>query len=271
MRRLVAFLIMMITLFSINVCSLAEEYEVGGSSLEDCVQRMPGYVVETTENGAKIISITELSTEYFITESENGIAVMPMLVAVGNLHLHNLAIAPPVEFSTVERFVIYTDKNKHDVVLNKPWVITSEDTRGQAIIANEEMDAVLDDVYSSEYVSIEFYQDNQTSLRVDLTEEQKFLLRQYNYTCDTYLKKADADPHAKENAFIMGILAGSGMFPYTITSEATVSSDGSAVNQNTSSSVSEAADEIRELKALLEEGLITQEEYDAKKKQLLGL
>ena len=31
------------------------------------------------------------------------------------------------------------------------------------------------------------------------------------------------------------------------------------------------ADEIREFKALLDEGLITQEEYEAKKRQLLGL
>ena len=33
----------------------------------------------------------------------------------------------------------------------------------------------------------------------------------------------------------------------------------------------EVADEIRELKELLEDELITQEEFDAKKKQLLGI
>ncbi len=32
-----------------------------------------------------------------------------------------------------------------------------------------------------------------------------------------------------------------------------------------------AADEIKKFKALLDEGIITQEEFDAKKKQLLGL
>ncbi|MGE8000795.1 SHOCT domain-containing protein [Lysinibacillus sp. NPDC093190] len=33
----------------------------------------------------------------------------------------------------------------------------------------------------------------------------------------------------------------------------------------------DVADEIRELKELLEDELITQEEFDAKKKQLLGI
>lgn len=41
--------------------------------------------------------------------------------------------------------------------------------------------------------------------------------------------------------------------------------------QQTSRSEKSFADQIRELKALLDEGLITQEEFDSKKKQILGL
>jgi len=33
----------------------------------------------------------------------------------------------------------------------------------------------------------------------------------------------------------------------------------------------DVADEIRELKELLEDGILTQDEFDAKKKQLLGI
>ncbi|AVK98993.1 SHOCT domain-containing protein [Lysinibacillus sphaericus] len=33
----------------------------------------------------------------------------------------------------------------------------------------------------------------------------------------------------------------------------------------------DVADEIRELKDLLDDGILTQEEFDAKKKQLLGI
>lgn len=40
---------------------------------------------------------------------------------------------------------------------------------------------------------------------------------------------------------------------------------------NTVSSVVAVADEIRALKGLLEDGIITQEDFDAKKKQLLGI
>lgn len=36
-------------------------------------------------------------------------------------------------------------------------------------------------------------------------------------------------------------------------------------------SVSEAADDLLKLKELLDAGILTQEEFDAKKKQLLGL
>lgn len=41
----------------------------------------------------------------------------------------------------------------------------------------------------------------------------------------------------------------------------------STIIENSTSS----ADEIRKFKELLDEGMITQEEYEAKKKQLLGL
>ena len=42
-------------------------------------------------------------------------------------------------------------------------------------------------------------------------------------------------------------------------------------SQNTVVQQSSAADEIIKLKALLDDGIITQEEFDSKKKQLLGL
>lgn len=45
----------------------------------------------------------------------------------------------------------------------------------------------------------------------------------------------------------------------------------SGQHENSQSSGSDAADEIRKFKGLLDDGIITQEEFDAKKKQLLGL
>jgi len=41
--------------------------------------------------------------------------------------------------------------------------------------------------------------------------------------------------------------------------------------ENLGSATVDAADEIRKFKGLLDDGIITQEEFDAKKKQLLGL
>lgn len=131
------------------------------------------------------------------------------------------------------------------------------------------MEAVLEDVFTSEYVAVEFFQNSTTSQRFDLTEEQKFLLRQYHYTFNTFLKDP-AQLTSAENTLLIGLLAGSGLYPYTITTEKTASESQGAVNQKTPS-VSEAADEIRVLNELLKEGLITQEEFDAKKKELLGL
>ncbi len=40
---------------------------------------------------------------------------------------------------------------------------------------------------------------------------------------------------------------------------------------NTADSVTDSADELKKLKELLDMGIVTQEEFDAKKKQLLGL
>ena len=40
---------------------------------------------------------------------------------------------------------------------------------------------------------------------------------------------------------------------------------------NTVSSTTSSADELKKFKELLDDGVITQEEFDAKKKQLLGL
>jgi hypothetical protein len=45
----------------------------------------------------------------------------------------------------------------------------------------------------------------------------------------------------------------------------------SSQNNGAPQSVSSAADEIKKFKELLDMGVITQEEFDAKKKQLLGL
>ena len=41
--------------------------------------------------------------------------------------------------------------------------------------------------------------------------------------------------------------------------------------ENLGSATVDAADEIRKFKGLLDDGIIAQEEFDAKKKQLLGL
>ena len=58
------------------------------------------------------------------------------------------------------------------------------------------------------------------------------------------------------------------LLDYICTNTKSVQLSGSGSNSiNTIS----AADEIRKYKELLDEGIITQEEYDAKRKQLLGL
>lgn len=44
-----------------------------------------------------------------------------------------------------------------------------------------------------------------------------------------------------------------------------------AIQKETPESVSSVADELRELKSLLDEGVITEEDFTAKKKQLLGI
>ena len=50
-----------------------------------------------------------------------------------------------------------------------------------------------------------------------------------------------------------------------------VNQSSHAVNTNTIVQASSAADEIMKFKSLLDQGIITQEEFDAKKKELLGL
>lgn len=50
-----------------------------------------------------------------------------------------------------------------------------------------------------------------------------------------------------------------------------LNSNGPSTSQTSSKDIFDLADEIRELKDLLDDGILTQEEFDAKKKQLLGI
>ncbi|MBP3656614.1 MAG: SHOCT domain-containing protein [Clostridia bacterium] len=247
-------------------CALAEDlYAVGGSTLEEAVQMIPGYQVTTSDDGAKMITVTDLATEYYVLNSENGTAIIPNMVSVMNFQMHVPAFMFPTEFDKVTKFVVTTDSSIHTVTNAEPWDCAGDEVVATAMMANAQLEAVLFDMGKSENVRIEYFQDNSTSKAYDLTDEQKFLLRQYVYTCETFLPKPPADA---TTTLVMALL--SSQFTYTV---ATVpnpdAQPAGAINANTGSA--SLTEQLQELKDLLDAGLITQEDYDAKKAQILGL
>lgn len=247
---------------------IAEEdiYAVGGNTLEEAVQMIPGYQVALNDDGSKTIMMTDLAGEYYCDNSENGIAIMPNMMSMMNFQLHVISFCWPTELTKVSKMVITTDNNIHTFIPNTPWTMPDAESKGTGILANEQMEAILFEMGKSENVSIEFFKDNSTSKAYDLTMEQKYLLRQYIYACETFLPKAPADA---TSTFVLSIL--SSQFAYKINTVPNPNSSNEKPTAIGNPSVLSVKEELTELKAMLDEGLITQEDYDAKKQQLLGL
>jgi len=267
MKKLIAFLLALTMCFG-AVPAMAEEdlYAVGGSTLEEAVQMMPGYEINLNEDGSKVIVMTDLAGEYYVENSENGIAVMPVMFSMMSVQLQTISFCWPIELGKVSKMIITTDNNIHTFVPNKPWEMTDTEGKGTGIIANEQLEKILFEMGKSENVSIEFFKDNATSKAYDLTMEQKYLIRQYVYACETFLPKSAADG---TTAFIMSLL--SSQFAYTITTAPNPNAPEDKPTGITNPSESSVKEQLQELKEMLDEGLITQDDYDAKKQQLLGL
>lgn len=267
MKKLLS-LLLVVTMCISCLPSVAEEdiYAVGGSTLEEAVQRIPGYQVSLGEDGSKTITLTDLAGEYYIDNSENGTSVLPNMLSMMSLQLHVISFMWPSELTQVSKMVITTDKNIHTFTPNKPWSMTNSDGKGTGIMANDAMEAILFEMGKSENVSIEFFKDNQTSKAYDLTMEQKYVLRQYVYACETFLPKPPSDG---TSSLVLAMI--SNQFAYTINSAPNPNALDDKPTGITSPSDTSVKDQLKELKEMLDEGLITQEDYDAKKQQLLGL
>lgn len=264
-----------------SLSAVAEEviYAVGGDALEEAVRRLPGYLVEFGEDGSQTIVMTDLTGEFYYDQSENGIAIMPVMMSMMGFQLHVISFCWPLdEYAKVTKLVITTDQNIHTLVPNTPWTIDEPDGKGKGIMANEALKAVLFEMGKSENVSVEFFQDNKNSKVYELTMEQKYLLRQYVYACETFLPQPEAYATA---SLVMALI--SNQFAYTISTvpnpngqdekptaygNPTPAEAGTSVEPLDMDTVKEALNKLLQLQ---EEGLITQEDYDAKKKQLLGL
>ncbi len=271
MKKLLAILLVMaLCLAYLPVMAEEDPYAVGGVTLEEAVQRMPGYQLDVNDKGTKMIVITDLAGEYYIQNSENGTAVLPVMVAVTGMQMHSATFMWPEEFSKMAKMVITTDEHIYTVQLQEPWVREDEDSKAHALMLNDEMEAVLFEMGKSENVTIEFFQDSATSKSYELTMEQKYLLRQYVYTCETFLPK----PAANANSALVLSLLGS-MFNYTVTTAPNPDKPAGVINQNTSTgsgtSLDNVADELAKLDQLLADGIISEEEYQQMRKNILGL
>lgn len=97
-------------------------------------------IILDTDSGGKGLVLSDLTTEYFITESENGIAVLPMLVSTMGFAIHMVTFAPPAEYSSVEKICFYTDAKKHTIKIETPQTV---EEKAFTLSANGEMEAVL--------------------------------------------------------------------------------------------------------------------------------
>lgn len=268
MKKLLAILLVLtLCLSCIPVMAEEDPYAVGGSTLEEAVQMMPGYQI-MNENGYQTIVMTDLAGEYYVDNSENGIAIMPVMASVMNLQLHVISFCWPLELGSVSKVNITTDNNIYTIVPNEPWKM-SDGGKGTGIMANDQLEAILFEMGKSENVSIEFFKNSSTSKAYELTMEQKFLLRQYVYACETFLPKPPADA---TTSLVLSLI--SSQFAYTITTAPNPNAlevKPTGVTNPSDASTPSVKEQLKELKEMLDEDLITQEDYDAKKQQLLGL
>lgn len=262
MRKL--FLLLLALLCCTSAFAEEEIYIVGGSTLEEAIQMMPGYQIETDSDGTTL-AITDLAVEYFVQNSENGTAVLPLLIAGNDFYLHLISFTWPAELTKVSKVVITTDNNIHTIINKTPWTYSEQESMGYTIMLNSQMVDVLFEMSKSENVKIEYFKDASTNKAYELTMEQKFLLRQYIYVCDTFFPKPVSDATSIYLA-LMG-----DPFGYTVTSTSNPDAPKTITNTNTTVSEVSLKEQLQEYKSLLDDGLITQEDYDEKKKQLLGL
>lgn len=275
MKKLLAILLVMaLCLAYLPVMAEEDPYAVGGTTLEEAVQMMPGYKIDVSDDGYQMICMTDLAAEYYIDNSENGIAVLPWLNVIMGVHLHTAVFKWPDEFSKMCKMVITTDESIHTFVPDEPWTLNEKGERGTGIMCDERMEAVIFDMGKSENVTVEFFQDNATSKSYELTMEQKYLLRQFEYTCETFMPKPAANG---TSSLIMSLL--SSMFNYTVTTAPNpnkpAEEPAGVINQNTSTgsgtSLDNVADELAKLDQLLADGIISEEEYQQMRKNILGL
>ena len=269
MKKLIAILLVLtLCLSCIPVMAEEDPYAVGGSTLEEAVQMIPGYQIDINDNGAKTIMMTDLASEYYIDNSENGTAFLPNMISVGNSQLHVISVKWPEEFTQVSKMVITTDNNIHTFIPNKPWTL-GDDGKATGVFANDQLEAILFEMGKSKNVSVEFFQNGTTSRSFDLTMEQTYLLHQYVYACETFLPKPAADA---TTALVLAMM--SSQFAYTITTAPNPNAPEvkpTGVTNPSDASTPSVKEQLKELKEMLDEDLITQEDYDAKKQQLLGL
>ena len=278
MKRISCILLCVILLIA-SSSAIANTREVGGDTLEDAVQRMTGYSLQTDEKGNQMIVSTELATKYYFENSDNGIAVLPNMTSFSGGMMNILCPLVPTEYKAVDKIIITTNQNEYTITLDITWDCSTKETQGNALIATPALEEAIMDMCQSENVAIEFIGNQGTDERIILSEEQLYLLHQYYYAYNTFLipRVTAQGEKAKESA--LALLAAFGGTPYTVTSEVHIPTvhnelplptEGEESIETATDAVS-VTDEIREYKKLLDEGIITQEEFDAKKKELLGL
>ncbi|MEG0270495.1 MAG: hypothetical protein RR821_09625, partial [Clostridia bacterium] len=188
MKKRLFLLSMVLVMFMCGGISLAEQAEVGGDSLDECVQRMVGYTIETEDEGGKTINYSDVAFEYYVERSENGAAVLPTTVNVMDISLNLVSFVAP-GLSTVTEIDVMTDDMLYQIIPND-GPITSGD-RGFGKLCNEELTEVLNAMYHSENVTLRFFENGKDYKDFALGEQQMYLLKQYGYTVENFIPKTD--------------------------------------------------------------------------------
>ncbi|MEG0494371.1 MAG: hypothetical protein RR696_14350 [Clostridia bacterium] len=202
MKKRLFLLSMVLVMFMCGGFSLAEQAEVGGDSLDECVQRMVGYTIET-EDGSKMITASAVAFEYYAERSENGTAVLPYTLIMGD-SLSNLVSFVAPGLSTIIEIDVMTDDMLYQIIQeDKPF--TSGDY-GLVTSCSEELTEVLNAMGNSENVTLRFFENGKDYKDFALGEQQIYLLKQFGYTMENFMPRVDTK--SWQYQLVMGIYGG---------------------------------------------------------------
>ena len=209
-------------------CACAESpTEIGGDSLQDCVNRMPGYTLSVSDSTSTI-------TPSEITFKLLGSGLY-MLCSTGDAILVNmLVVAPPEGVDSIDTFIVETSEHTYTLVNNEVWR-SPDGVQMYAKVSTDDVMAMMREIAECGQYRVRFLLSGKEQAVVEPAPEQCALLAEYFYMLDHFTKEPTGSAWTMAKGLLLGTV------DYSLTTAP--ASDSAPAAKQTSDAAAEPADE----------------------------